>query len=86
MFTLTQAISRVASRLNKNANDTTVKARLKNHINDVCLEKWHGYAWSFRFREYPLVLSPRVTSGTMTATNGSQTLTASGTPFRFGHP
>lgn len=84
MLTLTQAISRVAARLNKNANDTTVAARIKNHINDVCLEKWHGYAWSFRYREYPLVLSPRVASGTMTATNGSQTITASGTPFLAG--
>jgi hypothetical protein len=81
MLTLTTAISRVASRLNKNANDTNVAARIKNHINDGCLEKWHDYAWSFRYREYPLVLSPRVTSGTMTATNGSRSITASGTPF-----
>jgi hypothetical protein len=81
MFTLTQAVSRVASRLNKNSNDTTVATRLKNLINDACLEKWHSYAWSFRWREYPLVLSPQVSSGTMTATNGSQTITASGTPF-----
>jgi hypothetical protein len=84
MLTFTQAVSRVASRLNKNANDTTVAARIKNHINDVCLEKWHGYAWSFRYREYALTLSPRVTSGTITATNGSNTITASGTPFISG--
>jgi len=81
MLSLTNAISRVASRLNKNASDSTVAARIKNHINDVCLEKWHGYAWSFRYREYGITLSPRVTSGTMTATNGSATITASGTPF-----
>ena len=81
MLTLTQAVSRVAARLNKNANDTTVFNRIKNHINDVCLEKWLGYAWSFRFREYPLVLSAIVESGTLTATNGSRTVTASGTPF-----
>lgn len=81
MMTLTQAVSRVASRLNKNANDTTVFNRIKNHINDICLEKWNAYAWSFRYREYPLVLSTQVTSGTLTATNGSRTVTASGTPF-----
>ncbi len=81
MLTLTQAVSRVAARLNKNANDTTVFNRIKNHINDVCLEKWLGYAWSFRFREYPLVLTAVVESGTLTATNGSRTVTASGTPF-----
>lgn len=81
MMTLTTAVSRVASRLNKSANDTTVYNRIKNHINDVCQEKWQAYAWSFRYREYPLVLTARVTSGTLTATNGSQTVTASGTPF-----
>lgn len=85
MMTLTTAVSRVASRLNKTASDTTVYNRIRNHINDACLEKWHGYTWSFRHREYPIVLSPRVTSGTMTATNGSQTVTASGTPFLSTH-
>lgn len=84
MFTFTQTISRVASRLNKDSNNTTVATRIKNHINDTCLEKWHAYTWSFRVREYPIVLSPRVTSGTMTATNASRTLTASGTPFISG--
>ncbi len=84
MLTFTQAVSRIASRLNKDANNSTVVARIKNHINDVCLEKWHGYAWSFRYRDYGITLSPRVTSGTMTATNGSQTITASGTPFIAG--
>jgi hypothetical protein len=81
MLSLTQAVSRVASRLNKDANNATVAARIKNHINDVCLEKWHGYAWSFRYREYGIALSPRVTSGTLSATNGNSTVTASGTPF-----
>ncbi len=84
-LTLTQAIARVASRLNKNANDSSVAARLKNHINDACQEKWHSYAWSFRYRDYPLVLTPQVTSGTLTATNGSQSVSASGTPFLSAH-
>lgn len=81
MMTLTTMVTRICSRLNKNPNDSVVVARIKNHINDVCLEKWNGYAWSFRYRDYPLVLSPVVTTGTVTATNGSQTVTASGTPF-----
>lgn len=84
MLNLTTLVSRVAARLNKNALDTAVYTRLKNHINDACLEKWQGYAWSFRYREYPLVLSPRVISGTMTATLNSQAITASGTPFIVG--
>lgn len=81
MFTFANIKTRVASRLNKSASDATTSTRLGNEINDTCLEKWHGYAWSFRHREYPLVLTPRVTSGTVTATNGSPTVTASGTPF-----
>lgn len=81
MLTLTNLVTRVANRLNKNANDSIVATRIKNHINDTCLEKWNSYAWSFRYRDYPLVLSPVVTTGTVTATNGSQTVTASGTPF-----
>lgn len=84
MMTLTQIVTRVCNRLNKDTNNTTVIARIKNHINDACQEKWINYAWSFRWREYPLVLSPQVTSGTLTATNGSQTVTASGTPFIVG--
>lgn len=84
MMTLTTAVSRVASRLNKDANNTVVYSRIKNHINDACLEKWNGFHWSFRYREYPITLSARVTSGTMTATNASQAITASGTPFVSG--
>lgn len=81
MLTLTQGVSRVCARLNKSANDTNVATRIKNHFNDAMQEKWHGFAWSFRWREYPLVLTAMVSSGTLTATNGSQTVTASGTPF-----
>lgn len=85
MMTLTNIITRVCSRLNKNVNDTTVTARITNHINDACQEKWLNYQWSFRWREYPIVLSPQVTdtssSSTLTATNGSPTVTSTGTPF-----
>lgn len=88
MMTFTQIVTRVCNRLNKNVNDTTVTARIKNHINDACQEKWHSYAWSFRWREYPLVLSPFIqgitggaVSASLTATNGSQTVTSSSTPF-----
>ena len=84
-MTLTDAISRVARRLNKNSNDLIVFNRIKGHINDACREKWNEYAWSFRKREYPLALTPVVQSGTVTATTGSQTVTASGTPFLSTH-
>lgn len=79
------AIDRVCNRLNKNSTDTTVRARIGNHINDAMQEKWHQYAWSFRWAEYPLTLSPQVSGSTLTATNGSQTVTASNTPFLSVH-
>lgn len=81
MLTLTQGVSRVCARLNKNSNDAIVATRIKNHFNDAMQEKWHGYAWSFRWRDYPLVTRGMVSSGTLTATSASQTVTASGTPF-----
>lgn len=81
MITLSTLVTRACGRLNKNPNDVNVVTRIQNYINDACMEKWNGYAWSFRYRDYPLVLSPVVTSGTVTATSGSQTVTASGTPF-----
>lgn len=80
-MTFNDIITRVCNRLNKNVNDTTVTTRIKNEINDACQEKWEGYAWSFRWREYPLVLSPQVQESTATATNGSQTVTTTDTPF-----
>jgi hypothetical protein len=82
--TLLEALTRIASRTNKDISNTTVKARLLGHLNDACQEKWDGFEWSFRWRDYPLVLTADVTSGTMTATNGSSTVTASGTPFVTG--
>ena len=78
---LGEMVTRLAARTNKNSSDTAVKARLINQINDAAQEKWDEHDWSFRNRTYQLPLTADVTSGTMTATNGSQTVTASGTPF-----
>lgn len=81
MLNFTQVVTRVCNRLNKNVNDTNVTARIQNHINDICQEKWEQYSWSFRWREYPIVLSPQVTGSDLTATNGSRTVTSASTPF-----
>lgn len=81
MATLLEIATAVAGRTNKNITDATTKARLYRHINAAAQQQWDGFEWSFRSRDYSLALLPDVTSGTMTATNGSQTITASGTPF-----
>lgn len=87
-MTLTQFITRVCNRTNKNPSDTTVTARIKGHVNNVGQEKWDGFPWSFRKREHALVLTADVTDTssncTLTATNGNRAVTASGTPFVSG--
>lgn len=80
-MTLSELVTRVANRTNKNPSDTATKTRLIAHVNNVCRSVWNGFEWSFRFTEYPIALTADVTSGTMTATNASKTVTASGTPF-----
>lgn len=78
MATFNDLVTSVCSRLNKNVNDTTVTTRVKRFINETCQQEWDGHPWSFRLREY---LLPEVsdmfssTNGTVTATNGSQSVT-----------
>jgi len=78
MATFNDLVTSVCSRLNKNVNDTTVATRIKRFINETAQEQWDSFPWSFRLREY---LLPEVTdlfsttNGTVTATNGSQTVT-----------
>jgi hypothetical protein len=80
--TLSELITRVSNRCNKTASTgSEAKTRITNWINLVCQEQWESYEWSFRTREYPIVLTAGTTSGTVTVANGSQTVTASGTPF-----
>lgn len=83
---LLEAVVRVADDSNVNSSITTVKARLIRDINRICSDIWDGFPWSFRWRNYRVVTDVDVTSGTVTATNGSRTVTASGTPFLSTHP
>jgi hypothetical protein len=75
--TFTELVTRVANRTNKNASDSVVTTRIKGHINNICQLNWDDHAWSFRYREYPITTIADVETGTVSATNGSRTLTFS---------
>lgn len=82
---LSDCITRVADDGNVNSSATGVKARIIREINRVCSEMWDGFRWSFRWRNYRIVTDIDVTTGTITATNGSRTITGSGTSFLSTH-
>ncbi len=52
--------------------------RIGREINRICSEKWNGFRWSFRWRNYRIVTDIDVTAGTVSATNGSRTITGAG--------
>lgn len=82
---LSDAVLRIADDSNVNSTITTVNSRIIREINRCCSEMWDGYAWSFRWRNLPLVTDTDYTTGTVTATNGSRTITGAGTTFLSSH-
>lgn len=74
-------ITRVCDDANTNSNISTVSARITREINRVCEEIWNGFRWSFRWRNYRIATDVDVTTGTLTLTNASRTITGSGTSF-----
>ncbi len=82
---LSDAITRVCDDCNINSSISTVSDRVTREINRVCEEEWNGFRWSFRWRNYRIVTDVDVTTGTVTTTNGSRTVTGSGTAFASSH-
>lgn len=82
---LSELITRVADDGNVNSSITSVYNRLVREVNRVCQEIWEGRAWSFRWRNYRIVTDVDYTTGTVTATNASRTITGSGTAFSSSH-
>lgn len=82
---LSEIITRVADDGNTNSGITSVSDRIIREINRISQEIWESYAWSFRWRNYRIVTDVDVTIGTVTATNGSRTITGSGTSFLSSH-
>lgn len=84
-MTLLEMATRVGDDSNSSISISTVKARIIREINRVCSELWDGFKWSFRWRNYRIVTDVDYATGTITATNGSRTLTGSGTTFLSTH-
>lgn len=82
---LSDARTRIADDTNTQVTITTVANRLTREINRVCSEMWDGFRWSFRLRNYRIVTDVDVTAGTLTLTNGSRSITGSGTAFSSSH-
>lgn len=78
---LSDLVNNISDDANVNATVTTVYNRILREINRVGSEIWNGFRWSFRFRNYRIVTDTDVTAGTVTLTNGSRTITGSGTAF-----
>lgn len=85
-MTLLEVVTRVCDDSNVKLDIAAVKARIIRNINRVCSDVWDGFRWTFRQRNYPIVTDIDVTAGTVTATNGSYTITGSGTTFLSSHP
>lgn len=82
---LSELLTRIADDSNVKTTVTGVSDRLIREVNRVCSEVWDGFAWSFRWRNYRIVTDVDVTAGTVTATNGSRTITGAGTSFLSSH-
>lgn len=78
---LLDTIQRVADDSNIRSSISDVRDRVVREINRVCEEIWNGFRWSFRWRNYRIVTDVDVTTGTVTLSNGSRTISGVGTPF-----
>lgn len=82
---LLEAITRVADDCKVSSSNTAIIERITREINRVLSEIWDGYRWSFRWRSYRIVTDTDYTTGTVTLTNGSRTVTGAGTTFLSSH-
>lgn len=82
---LSEAVTRVADDSRNNANVTTTYNRLVRTINRTCQEVWNSFRWTFRWRNYRIVTDVDYTTGSVSATNGSRTVTGVGTGFTSKH-
>lgn len=82
---LSDLVTRIADDSNVTSTITSVSNRLIREINRVSSEIWDGFRWSFRWKNYRIVTDTDYATGTITATNGSRTITGAGTTFLSSH-
>lgn len=59
----------------------TERTQFKRFVNDAGRRLWSMFAWPERKKESTIVTAAEYTTGTVTVTNGSATVTGSGTTF-----
>lgn len=80
-MTVYEAITTAGQRTNKSVTTTDVFARFLNHLNLIREFAWDKFDWSWKKRAISIRTYDQVNTGTVTVTNGSQTVTHSGTSF-----
>ena len=80
-MTVSETIAVAGQRTNKNTSSSDVFARFLNHLNLTREIAWDKYDWSWKKRALSIRTYDQVNTGTVTVTNGSQTITHSGTGF-----
>lgn len=78
MTTFSDLVTRIGDDTNVNTSITSVSDRIKREINSVSADIWNGFRWTFRWRNYRIVTDVDVSTGTVSASNGSRTVTFSG--------
>lgn len=79
---VSEVITTSGQRTNKNPDTSAdVFARFLNHLNIIREIAWDKYDWFWKKRSVSIRTYDQVNTGTVTATNGSQTITHSGTSF-----
>lgn len=63
------------------ADDTTTRSHVKNYINRSAKDVWVAHPWRERRKEKTFVTAAPYSTGTVSISNGSATVTGSGTTF-----
>lgn len=80
-----EAVTRVSDDTKIDSSRSGVSDRIKRELNRVSQQIWDGFQWSFRVRSYRIVTEIDETTGTVSLTNGSRTITGSSTAFLSKH-
>lgn len=76
-MTLSELVTIAGKRTNKPTSNSEVKSRFIDHVNAIRDFTWDNFEWSFKKRGWSIRLYDQINSGTVAATNGSNTVTFS---------
>lgn len=80
-MTLSEFITAAGRRTNKTTSNSDVKNRFIDHLNFIREIAWDEHDWSFKRRIWNIRTYDQINSGTVSVTNGSNSVTASSSVF-----